>query len=51
MRSIETIEDDIFAIRALIQDAIRENDQREVDALYNELDMLMEEVNESAAAI
>lgn len=44
MRSIEEIEDDIFAVRALVQDAIRESDNAEIEALYEVLDALKEEL-------
>lgn len=44
MRSIESIDDDIFAVRALIQEAIRESDNAEIEALYEVLDALNEEL-------
>ena len=44
MRILELIEDDIYAIKSLIQDAIRYDDQKELEALYSDLDELTEEL-------
>jgi hypothetical protein len=50
MRTIEEIEDDIFAIRALVQDAIRERDNEEIEALYEVQEALKEELWDAESA-
>jgi hypothetical protein len=50
MRTKQMIEDDIAVVRGLIQEAIREHDYAESDALYAELDMLESELYDASTS-
>lgn len=45
MRTTNTIQKDIVSIKAAIKDAMNNQDEREAELLYEELDELLEELH------